>query len=194
MKYLSILIALFPVFTWSQNGASMTVNAYHTQDVIDNYKNYPGLNELLPDTCHVYITMVTKDCSADSIVADSIVFTVFSKNKHYSDKKTVTIVPDTATLFSSHIFAYGLLEGGEIVTKPKSGKKPLFIMGETSVIDSLHFLKQEVDKNGYVWFYVEFIYSGETETNEGLSIEKDKIQGWIRRKKTRYTWFYCNSE
>lgn len=187
-----ILLVLNNLFSWGQNTVDLTVNPYYSSLVKSTYENHPLLKEHInSDSSQIYMTVYTKNCKDDFLVADSIKFSFVRNNK--STKHTeITIIPDSITSFSSHIFAYSLYEGCEILKQPKNRYKPLFIVGETDVIDSLLFLNQQTDKKGQIWYYVEFTYTRHIEyiieentKKEVPRIETKRITGWIKRGRTR---------
>jgi hypothetical protein len=182
IQKISALLLLFnPILTWSQDYNALLTNPYHSEKVKMQFVNHPLLSDKLKSTSpNDLIVVFTKNCSEGLIEADSIQFSFQPTDSLSKNKTAITIIPDTLTTFSSHIFAYMLYEHAEIFEKPKNGKKPIFTTIETDEFDSLLFLDQRIDKKGRIWYLVQF----NSDRKDNVSRGK-QIKGWTLRGRSR---------
>lgn len=187
IRKISILLFMLPSFIWSQDNNVLRVHPNHVEKVKVQFIDHPLLsNKLNSDSLSVVISVFTKNCKEGMITADSVLFTF--KPTDSSSKTSITIIPDTLIVFSSHIFAFMLYEHAQIFEKPKKGNKPIFTTIETDEFDSLIFLDQRIDKKGQIWYLVQF----NSDRYDSESVGK-QIIGWTLRGRSRidYWGFGC---
>ena len=167
------------------------VNPYYVESVKQKYESQLlSSGAINSDSSTTRVTMYIRNCPEDFLIADSIQF-LFVKNNGSRQSRMITIVPDSVTTFSSHIFAWSLYEGCAILKEPKNKSTQIFTVAETDVLDSLVFLNQLTDRNGQIWYYVEFTCyrpdypAGDNEKFDGRKREKSRITGWTKRGETR---------
>lgn len=190
-----LIVGLLPIIVWSQNNMSLKINEYHATTIKLKFVEHPLLSESFKsDSTSVSISVFTRSCIGRVIMADSIQFYFTSKDITSTNRTSITIIPDTLTTFSSHIFAYGLYEGAEIFTKFKKRKNPLFTVGETDILDSLLFLDQRVDNKGQIWYQVQFKVNRHVTQSNDSELQEIFIKGWMLRGRTRLSlWGWdCN--
>lgn len=195
-RCLLLLFCCLPTFLMSQYSNSYVLRKPHYPQVLSLYRDHPALSSIKEDSARALIIVYASNGEEAFFKADSL-HVVLNADKPVSFgeevvRSYVTIIPDTVTTFSSHLFATMLYEGACIFSKPRKQRKPVFLVEETDEFSTLTFLAQKVDKKGNCWYQVEFagrrdeVFFDKSKNKVVTKRVHYSVKGWVIRGRTSF--------